>query len=79
MTNHQITKRDKQIVQEAVLGEKSYSEIGFSCEPPISKQRVHQIIKKFHIKFDGRSLDGLPKFQNQKDRQSLAMKGKNKK
>jgi predicted DNA-binding protein YlxM (UPF0122 family) len=43
-----IVKRNKAILQEAVLGEKNYQEIADKFR--VSRQRIKQILRKFHIK-----------------------------
>jgi len=47
--NIEQIKRNENIISEAIKGEKNYREIGLEQEPPITKQRVQAILKKFKV------------------------------
>ena len=66
--------RNKALVQEAVLGELNYTELGIKYG--MTKQMVGEILSKFNINFRS-SFGNLPKSKKRKERQSKSMMGKN--
>jgi len=70
-----INERNKAILQQAVLGEKNYEEL--AEEFGVSKQRIKQILRKFHIKVP--LVKGMKKYNTWKKRISKSRKGSKKK
>jgi len=64
-------KRDESLVQEAVLGKKTYRELG--ADFGISGERVKQILAKFNIKIP--LVKGSEKWEKWRERISKTKKG----